>query len=318
MPLNLKNKRALITGGAGAIGINLVRRLVQEGTAVTVFSLPARDLVRLKDLERKVEIITGDITNAAQVNGVVARVKPHFVFHLASTTMSVPLAKHIEVNELGTLYLLEALKGLPVERFVYTGTAAVYGSGNKVKESAPFTPDSVFGAAKAATSVLVQTYARVHAVPTVELRFFLPYGPWEHPGRLVPHIILSALDKKDLPLTAGKQERDPTYIDDVVDAFLLAANKPVPRGSIFNIASGKPVTVRKMVETVLALMGNPIAPRFGAVPTRDNEIMKMSADTNAARRVLGWKPKHTLKTGLQKTIAWWKQNREFAAYMTEK
>lgn len=309
------SKRALVTGGAGAIGINLVRRLIAEGHQVTVFSLPALDLVRLKDLEREAEIVTGDITDGKQVKEIVARLRPHSVFHLASTTMAVTPARHIEVNAIGTINLLEALREAAPKRFVYTGSAAVYGSGNQLNEDAPLLPDSVFGAAKASTSLIVQMYARVFKLPTVELRFFLPYGPWEHPNRLIPHIILSALSGKELPLTSGEQERDPTYIDDVSDALLLAAEKTISPGSIFNIASGEAVTVRYIVEQTLELMDNPIKPEFGKVPTRENEIMKMSADIRAAREKLGWRPKHSLTQGLKKTIEWWKHNRGFADYM---
>jgi len=317
MAMNAQNKQALVTGGAGAIGINLVSRLIKEGFNVTVFSLPAPDLFRLKNIGKKVEIVTGDITHGEQVKAVISRLKPHYVFHLASTTMAVTPVKHIEVNAIGTINLLEALRETGVDRFIYTGSAAVYGSGNQVKENAKFLPDSVFGAAKASTSIIVETYARVYKIPTVELRFFLPYGPWEHPNRLIPHIILSALSGKELPLTAGKQERDPTYIEDVIDAFMLSIKKPVPPGSIFNIGSGKAVTVRKIVEQTLALMGNSVKPKFGAVPTRENEIMKMSGDIKAAAKGLGWKPKHTLEEGLQKTIDWWKKNQAFARYMLE-
>ncbi|TSC68972.1 MAG: nucleoside-diphosphate-sugar epimerase [Parcubacteria group bacterium Gr01-1014_70] len=317
MSKSKKNRRVLVTGGAGAIGINLVRRLVAEGYGVTVFSLPAKDLFRLEDIERDVELVKGDITNAEQVRDVVSRLKPHYVFHLASTTMAVSPVRHMEVNAIGTINLLEALVETKPERFVYTGSAAVYGSGNSLREDAEFSPNTIFGAAKASTSIIVRTYADMYKLPTVELRFFLPYGPWEHPNRLIPHIILSALSGQDLPLTSGEQERDPTYIDDVIDALILAATNPVTPGSIFNIGSGEAVTVRHIVEKTLELMGNPVKPEFGKVPTRENEIMHMSADIRAAREGLGWEPKHSLADGLQKTINWWKQNRDFADYMTK-
>ncbi|MDP2593292.1 MAG: SDR family NAD(P)-dependent oxidoreductase [bacterium] len=315
MSEKIKQKQSLVTGGAGAIGINLVRRLIKEGHKVTVFSLPAKDLVRLKDLESDVEIVTGDVTDAEEVKKIIARVKPNYVFHLASTTMSVTPVKHIEVNAIGTVNMLEALLQNKPERFVFTGSAAVYGSGNNLKENSPLLPDTVFGAAKVATSAIVETYARAYGMPTTELRFFLPFGPWEHPNRLIPHIILSALSKKEMPLTEGKQERDPTYIDDIVDALLLAATRNVPYGSIFNIGSGEAVTVRQIVEKTLALMGNPVRPEFGKVPTRDNEIMKMSADITLAKKELGWQPKNSLSDGLQKTIDWWKENLDFADFM---
>ena len=305
-------KQALVTGGAGAIGINLVHRLIKEGYQVTVFSLPAPDLVRLKNLGKKVRLVKGDVLDATAIKDTVKRVKPNLVFHLASTSWATSPQKHIEVNCIGTINLLEALREQKPERFVYTGSAAGYGSGNNLKENSPFTPNTIFGAAKAATSTIVRTYAEVYGLPTVELRFFLPYGPWEHPARLIPNIILSALKGKDLSLTSGTQERDPTYIDDIIDALMLAATKNVADGSILNIGSGVGVPVKEIVTETLDLMGNPVKPFFGAVPMRENEIMKMSGNISLARQKLGWRPKHTLRQGLKKTIDWWKSNLDFA------
>ena len=140
MAMNAQNKQALVTGGAGAIGINLVSRLIKEGFNVTVFSLPAPDLFRLKNIGKKVEIVTGDITHGEQVKAVISRLKPHYVFHLASTTMAVTPVKHIEVNAIGTINLLEALRETGVDRFIYTGSASVRSVAAKMGRTAFLAP----------------------------------------------------------------------------------------------------------------------------------------------------------------------------------
>lgn len=312
----------LVTGGAGAIGINLVQRLVVEGYRVVVFSLPGPDLVRLRDLKRQVELVTGDLTDAAVIQDTITRLRPQFVFHLASTIWARPpgvdAARHLQVNGLGTLNLLEVLKLTPHTRFVFTGSAAVYGPGTLLKEDALLVPNTIFGACKATASILVQTYARTYGLSTVELRLFMPYGPWEHPDRLISQTILSALAGRDLPMTSGEQKRDPVYIDDVVDALLLAATKPVKPGAVFNIGAGKAIPVKDIVKQILALMGNPVKPLLGKLPMRTDEIMEMSADVSAARRKLGWLPKTSLVDGLRKTIAWWEQHPEFVERMSMK
>jgi nucleoside-diphosphate-sugar epimerase len=208
--------------------------------------------------------------------------------------------------------LVEALKDRPEVRVVAAGSAATYGSGSRLREDAPLRPGTVLGASKAAASLILQMAARRDHLQTRELRLFMPYGPGEHPHRLIPHTILSALEGREIRMTEGRQQRDVVFLDDVVEAFCLAAAKPVPAGSVFNIGSGTGTPVRELVERILELMGNPVKPLMGALPTRPDEIMEMSADITAAKAHLGWEPRTTLEEGLRRTIAWWTEHRERA------
>ena len=123
------------------------------------------------------------------------------------------------------------------------------------------------------------------------------------------------MEKRDLPMTSGEQKRDLVYIDDVVEALVLAGTKQVKSGSIFNIGSGHAIPVKNIVKEIFTLMQSPRTPLLGRIPMRQDEIMTMSADITAARKALDWEPRVTLTEGLKKTIAWWEQNRQFAEHM---
>jgi len=304
------------------VGANLVHRLVKEGNEVAVLVRPATNRIRLQAVEGRLQFVMGDLTDSASIQTAVQHIQPQVVFHLASTIWgkqpAVSPAAHVEVNVLGTAHLLEALRNIPSVRLVFTSSSAIYGAGAQLREDQFPSPGTIYGASKAATTILLQTYARLYQLSTVTLHLFMPYGPWEHPSRLIPHTILSALAGHDVPMTLGHQQRDLIYIDDVVEALLLAATKPVAPGSLFNIGSGVGVPVKEVVERLLRLMGNPVKPIFGAVPMRPDEILTMSADISSAKTVLGWQPRISLEEGLHKSIAWFTEHRELAGRLAQR
>ena len=300
-------RRMLVTGGTGFIGAMLVRRLVAEGDDVTLLVRDDSGRARLPELEERIRWCAGDIRDASAVRAAVREAEPVVVFHLASTPFNPPTTPsqtHLETIVQGTMNLIEALRDRPTTRLVAAGSAAAYGSGSRLREDAPLRPGTTFGACKASASLLLQMAARLYHMHTSELRLFMPYGPGEHANRLIPHTILSALDGREIRMTEGRQQRDVIFVDDVIDAFCLAAAKPVAAGSVFNIGSGVGTPVRALVERLLQLMGNPVKPLMGALPTRADEIMEMSADITSAKTHLGWTPRTSLDDGLRRTIAW--------------
>jgi nucleoside-diphosphate-sugar epimerase len=308
----------LVTGGTGMIGANLVHRLVADGYQVSVLARPTSSLLRLRPVEKRIEIIEGDLVDAASVTAVVQHAAPQTVFHLASTPFNpptIPTKTHLDVNVIGTANLLDALRGYPDAKFIFTGSANVYGQGANVGEDHPLLPGNLLGATKACATILMQTYSRLYGIPTVELRLYTPYGPLERPARLIPHTILSALKGEDIRMTTGGQERDYLFIDDVIDAMVLAIEKPVLPGSVYNICSGEGIPIRDIVQRVLGLMGDPVKVQLGAVPTRPDEIWTFSGCNTAAREMLGWQQQTSLDEGLRRTIEWFVKNRELAAQL---
>lgn len=305
----------LVTGATGIVGANLVHRLVADGLRPHLSVRQESDRIRLHPVADAVTFELCDLADRAQVDALVQRVQPAIVFHLASTFFNPPTLSaetHFQVNLLGTLHLFEALRAHPKTRVVLSGSAGAYDSGAQLREDAPLRPGSLFGCSKAAAAILAQTYARLYGLDVVELRLFTPYGPWERQRRLIPSVILSALAGQEVRIGDGRQQRDFTYMEDVVTALLLAATRPVVPGSAFNICSGTPHQMVDVVSMILELMGNPVPLHVGVFPPRPDEIWEISGDNRAAATHLGWQPVVSFREGLQRTIDWFQTNQALA------
>ncbi len=305
--------RVLVTGASGFVGANLTRRLLAGDHEVACLTRDPCGRLRLDALPGA-RILVGDLLDPVSLREAVEEADPAVVFHLASTSFNpptTPAGTHVDVIVRGALNLLEAVEGRPA-RVVIAGSAAEYGDGSGIREDAPLRPGTVLGAAKAAATLLAQSWARLRGTETVILRLFTPYGSWEGAERLIPHTVLSALRGEDVPMTSGEQQRDFCYVDDVIEAFVLAASRPVSPGTVLNVCSGRGVRVRDVVDGVLDLMGRPVRALPGALPGRPDEITEISGDNSAARAMLGWEPRTPLEDGLRRAIDWIAENRDLA------
>lgn len=297
------------------IGANLVRRLITEGCDLSVFTRKGIHHSNLDSVQEQLEVFQGDITDQESVKAAIETASPDIVFHLACTPFNLPEItshQHFQVNVAGTLNILEALRESPRIRLIFAGSAAAYGAGSKLQESHPMEPATMVGVSKACASMLIQTYAKLYGVQTIELRLSGTYGPWEDSVRLIPHVILSALDGRDILLTSGEQQRDFVHIEDVVEALIRGAKSSLAFGTVLNIGSGIGIPIRKVAEEILELMGNPVNLLVGALQLRPDEIMKMSVDITASKESLGWQPQISLTEGLRMSIDWFTRQRELA------
>lgn len=312
-----------MTGASGFLGAHVVRRLIAEGMEVAILVRDPDRVLRLQALQTGMPVVVvGDLLDQERLQAAIARWQPQVIYHLAAAGVNPAASTSTEVvqsNVLGTLNLLEACRGLAVSRFVYAGSCAEYGSGHDLSEDRRPAPTNVYGASKAAAGLLVQTYGRMYGLPTVWLRPFMIYGPLERRGRLVTHTILTALSGEDIRMTGGEQERDFVYIDDVVDGFIRAADDAYPAavGETINLSSGKGVPIRDVVALILEIMGHPVKAVLGALPYREGEMWLQSGDNRRARRLLDWSPRVSLREGLERTIAWCRQNRELAERLVQ-
>lgn len=300
-----RDRSVLVTGASGFIGLNLTQRLVSEGARVSAFSRasswtgPGR--------VPGVRIFSGDVREAETVRRAIDGSDPTVVFNLASTRFNPPgtsEGEHFDVIAGGTSNLLTALQDRTAIRLVQAGSGAEYGAGSNLREDAPVQPATTLGSAKAAATKLIQAAVTERAQNAVILRIFTPYGPWDHPGRLIMWAADRAFAGLDIPISDGRQKRDFVYVEDVVDALLLAGEHRVPSGSIFNVSSKRSTSVLEAVAAVIEIVGSSARPVSNAIPTRADEIWELSGDNSAAAVQLGWRPRTSLHDGLVKTCAW--------------
>ncbi len=301
--------KCLVTGGAGFIGSNLVRALLERGDAVRVLdNFSTGNRANLAGLD--VEIVEGELRSYERVHNAVRGVE--VVFHLGalgSVPRSVqdPLTSSA-VNVEGTLNVLLAARDEGVRRVVFSSSSSVYGARTDlpVSEAVACDPISPYGVAKLAAERYCVSFSRVYeSFETVVLRYFNVFGPRQSPfsqyAAMVP-LFITAIAAGE-PITVfgdGEQSRDFTYVENVVDATVRAAGAAGASGRIFNVAAGSPASVNDVAGTISRILGKPVDRRDA--PPRPGDIRDSWADVSAARETLGYEPALGLEEGLRRTI----------------
>lgn len=303
-----------MTGGAGFIGSHLVERLLADGCSVTVLdNLSAGKLQNIKRCSdnRNFHFIKGDIRDKKTVDDLMAGVDA--VVHQAAIT-SVPFSiknpKFVyRVNAAATVNLLESCVKNDVKRFIFASSAAVYGAAKKmpISENAPTRPLSPYGESKLQSEKYCQKFWDKHRLETVCLRYFNVYGPRQTAGQYAGVIsrFFDRLKNKLPPIIYGdgKQTRDFVYVDNVVDATILALNCEGAAGKVLNIGTGKAINVNQLSKIFIKLMHrSDVKPKY--VAQRAGDIKRSQADITKAKKILGYRPKVSLEQGLRKFIEW--------------
>ena len=302
------SRKVLVTGGAGFIGSHLVRGLLEHGDTVRVldnFSTGNRD--NLDGVE--VEVVEGELRSYERVHNAMRGIE--VVFHLGamgSVPRSVqdPLTSSA-VNVEGTLNVLLAARDEGARRVVFSSSTSVYGSTRELPttEATPPDPISPYGVAKLAAERYCVSFSRVYeSLESVVLRYFNVYGPRQSPfsqyAAVVPLFVTAIAAGEPITIFGdGEQSRDFTYVGNVVDATLKAADAPSGSGRMFNIASAAPASVNRVAELIGEILEQPVERRH--LPPRTGDIRDSWADISAAREVLGWEPKVSLEEGLRLT-----------------
>ena len=300
--------RALVTGGAGFIGSNLVRALLERGDDVRVldnFSTGSRG--NLAGLD--VEVVEGELRSYERVHAAVRGTD--VVYHqgaLPSVPRSVqdPLTTSA-VNVEGTLNVLLAARDEGVRRVVFASSSSVYGNQDVLPLVETVRPDPIspYGVAKLAAERYCVSFSRVYPLEAVALRYFNVFGPRQDPGSqyaaVVPRFITEAAAGRPVPIYGdGEQRRDFTYIENIVDACLAAASCVDGSGAVLNIATGRSVSVNELADAVGAVLEREVEREY--LPARSGDIRSSWADVSAARTVLGWEPRVGLEDGLRATV----------------
>ncbi|HVV50905.1 MAG TPA: SDR family oxidoreductase [Polyangia bacterium] len=303
----------LITGGAGFIGSSIARALIARGDKVRVidnFFSGKRE--NLADIAKDVDLVEGDIRDEAALARVLAGVE--LVFHEAAIP-SVPrsLADPIgsnDANTNGTLKLLHAAKKAGVRRVVYAASSSAYGDTPtlpKVETMRPM-PLSPYAVSKLAGEHYCQVFAGAYGLETVCLRYFNVFGPHQDPkseyAAVIPRFVTAALGGQGVTIYGdGTQSRDFCFIDNTVEANLLAGAAPGASGGVFNVACGAAINLNEVVKLVGGIVGHEVPITYA--PGRVGDVKHSLADITAARERLGYQGAVSFAEGLKRTVAWY-------------
>ena len=298
-----------MTGYPGFVSMHLVARLKKEGALIFVLQNPFSkgDLLEKQIIKSRIKVFDVDITNFSSIQSCVKKIKPEIIFHLAAYTnaqrTSNIIDECIKVNIEGTANLLRALEKTRYKSFVNVSSSEVYGPISvPFKEVQRAQPISPYGMSKLAAEHICNFYFKIYHSPIVNLRISMIYGEFQPEDKIIPHLILSCLKKKDLQLTAGRQTRDFVYVEDVVEALVRASLARKASGETINIGSGDEITIKDLVSKIVEKTKFPKKVNFGTIPIKRGEIMRMRVTTAKAKKILGWEPKITLEKGLEKVI----------------
>ena len=301
--------RAIVTGGAGFVAANLIRRLLQDGHDVIATVRPQSDTWRIDGLGSEIDCVELDITDPERVAGIVGRVKPDTIFHLASHgaySWQHERRRIFDTNIGGTMNILDAAVGHDVGTVVMAGSSSEYGfKDHSPAETEALEPNSDYALAKAAATLLGGHIGRSESVNVVTLRLYSAYGPWEEPSRLVPRLIANALSGHLPPLVDPDIARDFVFTADVVDGFIRAAeHAATATDRVYNLGSGRQTTLREIVETTRRLFAVREEPVWNTMARRTWDTKVWVADPARIRTELGWEASTSLEQGLVSTAEW--------------
>ncbi len=302
--------KVLVTGGAGFIGSNLVRKLLNDGYEVRIlddFSTGKEE--NIKEMAKEIEIIEGDLRNEEDCQKAVSDCE--IIFHqgaIPSVPRSIdnPISTY-QVNVNGTLNLLLASRDHNISKVVFASSSSIYGDTPtlpKIETMSP-SPQSPYASSKLAGENICQVFARTFRVPTICLRYFNVYGPRQDPtsqyAAVIPKFITALLNNEQpIVYGDGEQSRDFTYIEDVIQANIKSAKSEANMGEVLNIACHAQITLNQLLEQLKNIIGKDIEAKY--TDPRPGDVKHSYAAIDKARNLIGYQPNVDFSTGLENTI----------------
>lgn len=312
------DRRVLVTGAGGFIGSQLTEALVARGARVRAFvhyrGNGSYGWLDQSPVREDIEVMAGDIRDRDLILEAMREIQ--VVFHLAAL-IGIPYSYHapasyLETNVLGTSSILQAARACGVERLVHTSTSEVYGSAQYVpiNEQHPLQAQSPYAASKIGADKLAESFHRSFGLPLVIVRPFNTFGPRQSTRAVVPTIITQCLTQGRLQLGNLHPTRDLNYVSNIVDGFLLAAERPEAIGHTINLGSGREISIQSLAQLIGTLTDTPLIVEQDAQRVRPatSEVDRLIADPTMANTLLEWQPSVSLEEGMARTIAWMREH----------
>ncbi len=302
-------KRVIVTGATGFVGANLARRLLSEGHEVHLLLRQGHASWRIAEIASLVHCHEVDLGDRESLHHAFALIQPEWVFHLAvhgAYSSQTDLQQMVQTNIVGTINLVEAAVGAGVAAFVNTGSSSEYG----LKDHAPtenewLDPNSYYALTKASATQYCRHIAHRSGLHLPTLRLYSVYGPYEEPTRLIPALVTRGLRGELPPLVDPAVSRDYVYVDDVVEAYLLAATVPDQEiGAVYNVGTAVQTSLREVVDVARRVMAIAAEPVWDSMPNRGWDTNVWVSDNRKIRLALGWCPRVAFEAGLCRTIDW--------------
>ncbi|MDQ1000811.1 dTDP-glucose 4,6-dehydratase [Neobacillus niacini] len=315
--------KLLVTGGAGFIGSNFVRYMVNKYPEYQIVNLDlltyAGNLENLKDIENasNYKFVRGDISDREFINGLFQEENFNYVLNFAAEShvdrsITDP-GIFVQTNIQGTLALLDAAKTFGVTKYLQVSTDEVYGTLGETgyfTEETPLAANSPYSASKAGADLLVRAYHETFGLPVNITRCSNNYGPFHFPEKLIPLMIINALHDKELPIYGdGLNIRDWLHVEDHCQAIDLVLHKG-RNGEVYNVGGNNERTNIEIVKTILKHLNKPES-LMKFVTDRPGHDRRYAIDATKLRTELGWSPKYNFDTGIEQTINWYLNNREW-------
>jgi len=309
-----RHKTLLVTGGAGAIGSNLVRALLDlDPAGLVILDNLTSGRRELTPQDSRVKLHVGDVGDDEMLHLIFSQNQIDLVFHLAANFANQNSVDHprrdLKTNGLGTLKLLEYSLRAGVDRFLYTSSSCIYG-GQEIslsEETTDFNLDTPYAITKLLGERYVNFFHEYHGLPTVILRYFNAYGPGEFPGpyrNVIPNFMAKAASGQPLTITgSGQETRDFTFVSDTVGLTVKAAAEPGAVGRVYNVGSGRETSILDLAQRINDLTANRAGIEFAPRRAWDR-IPRRLADVSRARQELGYEPQVELDQGLKATWDW--------------
>lgn len=306
-------KRTIITGATGFVGANLARRLVHEGHEAHLLVRPRYSSWRIEGIEKDIELHEIELTDKDSLDRLISAIRPEWIFHLAAHgaySSQRDIHRMVSTNIVGTINLVQSCLSAGFEAFVNTGTSSEYGFKSFApSESEQLEPNSDYGVTKASATLFCRHMAQKHSVNLPTLRLYSAYGPYEEPSRLIPTLILRGLEGAWPPLVSPETAHDFVYIEDVCDAYMLAATRTSKEyGAIYNVGTGRQTAMREVIEVVRRVMAITVEPEWHTMQNREWDTNHWAANNEKIQKELGWHPRYTFEQGFARTLDWFREH----------